>query len=112
MHLLPFLLFSVHTITHSINVRRFILISIQYYSRKDGIKKQLYDTTLQVCMVNKILARQNNAINTFMTIQFSGISEDQILDLCKAIDTNGQNLSGGRTEKFIFITCNLIYSCT
>jgi hypothetical protein len=37
-------------------------------------------------MVKEILARQNNAINTFMKLQLSGMTEGQILNLCKTID--------------------------
>jgi len=41
-------------------------------------KKQLNDTWMQIQMVKEILARQNNAINTFMKLQISGMTEDQI----------------------------------
>ena len=60
-----------------------VMQAIEYYNRNGGMKKQLYDITLAG---ERILARQNNAINTFMKLQISGMTEDQILNLCETID--------------------------
>jgi hypothetical protein len=70
-----------------------VMQEIEYYNRNGGIKKQLYDTTLQVGMVKEILGRQNNAINTFMKLQISGMTEAQILNLCKTIEASAAILN-------------------
>ena len=51
---------------------------IEYYNRNDRVKKKR--------MMREILTRQNSAINSFMKLQISGITEDQILNLYKTID--------------------------
>ncbi|WP_162477952.1 hypothetical protein [Nitrososphaera sp. AFS] len=42
----------------------------EYCNLNGGMKKQLRDITLQVYKVNEKLARQNNAINTSMKLQY------------------------------------------
>jgi hypothetical protein len=47
------------------------------------------DISMQIFMMNQFLGRQNYAVNALMKLQFYGITEDQILSLCKTIETNG-----------------------
>jgi hypothetical protein len=66
-----------------------IMEDIENYNRLGGVKKQLNDTIKNIQMMNLILARQNDAINVLMKLQFYGVTEDQILKMCRAIETNG-----------------------
>ena len=51
---------------------------------RGGMNKQLNDTITKIQMINLISARQNDAINTFMKLRLSGMTEDQILKMCKS----------------------------
>jgi hypothetical protein len=66
-----------------------VIEDIQNYNRLGGMRKQLNDISMQIFMMNQFLGRQNYAVNTLMKLQFYGITEDQILSLCKTIETNG-----------------------
>ena len=67
-----------------------VIEDIQYYNKLGGMKKQLNNITMQICMMNQFSGRQNYALNALMKLQFYGITEDQILSLCKTIETNGE----------------------
>ena len=43
-------------------------------------------------IVNEILARHNYAVNA-LKLQLYGITEQQILNFCRAIEANGHNLN-------------------
>src|SRR5436309_15124583 len=70
-----------------------VMQDIENYNRLGGMKKQLYDTIMNIQMVNLVSARQESAINTIMKLQMSGMTEDQILTLCKSIEGNGHKLT-------------------
>ena len=58
-------------------------------------QKQLYETVMQINMVKQILARQNDAVVALARLQFYGVTEDQILKLCRTIEANGpHNMNG------------------
>jgi uncharacterized protein (UPF0335 family) len=59
------------------------------YDKLGGMKKKLNDISMQIFMMNQFLGRQIYAVNALMKLQFYGITEDQILSLCKTIETNG-----------------------
>ena len=66
-----------------------VIEDIQNYNRLGGMKKQLNDISMQIFMMNQFLGRQNYAVNALMKLQLYGITENQILNLCKTIETNG-----------------------
>jgi hypothetical protein len=61
------------------------------------MKKQSYDTLMQSNKTKEFLGRQNDAINTFIKLRLSGITEDQILKTCKDIGRNGHNLNSAQS---------------
>ena len=54
-------------------------------------QKQLCETVMQINMVKQILARRNDAVTALMKLQYYGINENQILNLCRIVETNGHN---------------------
>jgi hypothetical protein len=66
-----------------------VIEDIGFYDKLGGMRKQLNNISMQIFMMNQFLGRQNYAINALMILQFYGITEDQILSLCKTIETNG-----------------------
>jgi hypothetical protein len=70
-----------------------VMQDIEDYNRHGGMKKQLYDTLMQINMTKEFLGLQNDAINTFMKLRLYGMTEDQILKSCKIIEKNGHNLN-------------------
>ena len=48
-------------------------------------------------MMNLFSARQNYAINALIKLQSYGITDIEILNLCKTIETNGQNMTGAQS---------------
>ena len=66
-----------------------VIEDIRDYAKLGGMKKQLNDISMQIFMMNQILGRQNYAVNALMKLQLYGITENQILNLCKTIETNG-----------------------
>jgi hypothetical protein len=60
-------------------------------------QRQLYQTVMQIYMVKQILMRQNDAVIALMKLQFYGITEDQILKTCRAIEANGTHNLNGNT---------------
>jgi len=61
-------------------------------------QKQLYETVMQINMVKQILARQNDAVLALARLQFYGVKEDQILKMCRAIESNGHNVNSHYTQ--------------
>ena len=57
------------------------------------MKKQLYDASMQINIVNEILANYNYAVNALMKLQLYGITEQQILNLCRSVEANDHNLT-------------------
>ena len=66
---------------------------IEEYDRLGGLKKQVSDMIVQIHTMKEFLGRQNEAINTFMRLRLSGMTEDQILKTCRVIGENGHNLA-------------------
>jgi hypothetical protein len=76
-----------------------VLQEIQDYNKLGGIKKLLYDTTLQLSIMKEILGRQNDAVIALAKLQYYGIKESQILTLCRTIETNGHNMVGDELQE-------------
>ena len=58
-------------------------------------QKQLYETVMQINMVKQIFARQNDAVVALARLQFYGVTEDQILKLCRTIEAyDPHNMNG------------------
>jgi len=53
---------------------------------------------MQINMVKQILARQNDAVIALAKLQFYGVKEDQILKMCRAIESNGHNVNSPYTQ--------------
>lgn len=70
-----------------------VMEDIENYNGLGGIKKQLYDATLQLSLMKEILGRQNDAIVALAKFRLYGITEDQILKVCRVIELNGHNLN-------------------
>jgi hypothetical protein len=70
-----------------------ILEEIDDYKRLGGVKKQLYDTIMQLSMASQIMSRQERVINTLTKLQISGMTEGQILNACRFLGVNGHNSS-------------------
>ena len=78
-----------------------IMQDIDDYNRHGGIKKQLYDTLTQLNMTKEFLGRQNDAINTFMKLRLYGMTEDQILKMCRVIERDGHTFNAYYTQSNI-----------
>ncbi|MFZ0893837.1 MAG: hypothetical protein WBE34_14140 [Candidatus Nitrosopolaris sp.] len=48
-------------------------------------------------MMNLFSARQNYAINALIKLPSYGITDIEILNLCKTIETNGHNMTGAQS---------------
>jgi hypothetical protein len=73
------------------------LLGIDTYEKLIDAKKQLNDTLKQIQMMNLFSARQNYAINALIKLQCYGITDIEILNLCKTIETNGQDMTGAQS---------------
>jgi len=62
-----------------------------------GMEKQLNDTMMKIQMMTLVSARQNEAINALIKLQF-GIKESQILNLCRIIETHSIDMESPRAD--------------
>jgi hypothetical protein len=60
------------------------------------MEKQLNETMMKIQMVNLVSARQNDAVIALAKLQCYGITENQILNLCKTIEVNGHSMTGAQ----------------
>jgi hypothetical protein len=60
------------------------------------LEKQLNDTMMKIQMVNLVSAHQNEAVIALAKLQCYGITENQILNLCKTIEVNGHSMTGAQ----------------
>jgi hypothetical protein len=60
------------------------------------MEKQLNDTIMKIQMVNLVSARQSDAVIALAKLQCYGITENQILNLCKTIEVNGHSMTGAQ----------------
>jgi hypothetical protein len=56
------------------------LQDIEDYQRLGDMKKHLYDTGIQIQMMNQIMARQNEAIMSLVILQGYGITDNEIIN--------------------------------
>jgi len=70
-----------------------LMNGIDLSEKVDDKNKQLNDAIMKIQMVNLFSARHKDAINALMKLQFYGITEDQILKVCRFIEANGHNLN-------------------
>jgi hypothetical protein len=63
-----------------------VIEDIQYYNKLGGMKKQFYDVSTKVIVMNQFSARQNNAVMALFKLQSQGVTEDQILYLSKQLE--------------------------
>ena len=70
-----------------------LMNGIDISEKVDDKNKQLNDAIMKIQMVNLFSARHKDAINALMKLQFYGITEDQILKVCRFIEANGHNLN-------------------
>jgi hypothetical protein len=73
-----------------------LLQDIEDYNTLGDMKKHLYDTGMQIQMMNQIMARQNNAIVSLIRLQGYGMTGNEIINvnefLIRARSESGQNL--------------------
>jgi hypothetical protein len=73
-----------------------LLQDIEDYNRLADMKKHLYDTGMQIQMMNQIMARQSKAIMSLFRLQGYGITENEIINvnefLVRARSQPGLNL--------------------
>ena len=72
-----------------------VIEDIQYYNKSGGIKKELSNLATKVFVMNQLSARQNNAIMTLFKLQSRGVTEDQILRLCRYFEEYGSGMPSG-----------------
>ena len=58
-----------------------VIEDIRDYNKMCGMKKQLNDISMQIFMMDQILARQSYAVNTLMKLQSVGVTEAEILNI-------------------------------
>jgi ferritin-like metal-binding protein YciE len=66
-------------------------IKMRYKELRKKLRKKLFDTSMQINIVEQILARQSAAVNALMKVQLYGITEDQILKLCRSVESKGHD---------------------
>jgi hypothetical protein len=66
-----------------------VMEDIENYNKLGGLKKELNDTIMSIQMVNLVSARQKEAIIASARLQFQGVTENQILNVCIRIEVNG-----------------------
>jgi hypothetical protein len=73
-----------------------LLQDIEDYNKLGDMKKHLYDTGMQIQMMNQIMERQNNAIMSLIRLQECGITDNEIINvndfLTRTRFESGQNL--------------------
>jgi hypothetical protein len=60
-----------------------VIEDIQYYNKLGCMKKELFDVTTKVFVMNQFSTRQNNAIMALIKLQSQGVTEDEILSLSR-----------------------------
>ena len=58
-----------------------LLQDIEDYNKLGDMKKHLYDTGMQIQMMNQIRARQNNTIMSLIRLQGYGLTDNEIINL-------------------------------
>jgi DNA repair exonuclease SbcCD ATPase subunit len=72
-----------------------VMQDIEDYNKLSDMKTQLYNVVMQINMMKNISARQNDAMTALMKLQCYGITDDQILRMCRIIEVNGHhNING------------------
>ena len=54
-----------------------VIEDIRDYNKLSGIKKQFYDVSTKVFVMNQFSARQNNAVMALIKLQSQGVTEDR-----------------------------------
>ena len=72
-----------------------VIEDIHEYNRLGGMKKQLSDVAMQIYALNQFSARQNNAIMALFKLQSLGVTEDQILSVCRFFEEYGSGMPSG-----------------
>jgi hypothetical protein len=72
-----------------------VMQDIEDYNRLSDMKTQLYNVVMQINMMKNISARQNDAMTALRKLQCYGITDDQILRMCRVIEVNDHhNING------------------
>lgn len=74
-----------------------VIEDIEDYQKLGGLKKQLSNMSMQLCMMNQFLSGQRGAIMALVKLQCYGIKESQIIDLCRTIEMNYHNMNSPRS---------------
>jgi len=65
-----------------------VIKEIEDYRNIIGLKKELSRLSAQIYVMNDFLDRKNKAINALISLQNWGITEDEILRVCKSLNMN------------------------
>jgi hypothetical protein len=71
-----------------------VMEDIENYNRLGELQKQLFDTIMQINMMNQMVARQNRAITALIKLQSFGVTEEEILELPKLFAMYSKQTSG------------------
>jgi len=78
-----------------------IMQDLENYNRLGEMKKQVSDMIMQIHLMKGFLGRQNDAMNTFMKLRLSGMTEGQILKMCRVIERDGHTFNPHYTQSNI-----------
>jgi hypothetical protein len=63
-----------------------VIEEIENYNRIGGLKNEISRLAAQIYAMNRISARQNNALMALMRLQASGITDDDILNVSEFLN--------------------------
>jgi hypothetical protein len=70
-----------------------LIKEIEEYRKIGGLKKEYSRLFTQVYAMHEISARQNKAVTAIFKLQYYGITEDEIVNLCKFFENHRHNIN-------------------
>ena len=75
-----------------------VIEDIQDYEQLGGMKKQQSDVSMQIYTLNQLSGRQNKAIMALFKLQSLGVTDDQILNMCRFFEEYGRGMAFGSNQ--------------
>jgi len=72
-----------------------VIEDIRDYDKLGGMKKQQSDVAMQIYALNQFSGRQNNAITALFKLQSLGITDDQVLSMCRFFEEYSRGMASG-----------------
>ena len=69
-----------------------VIKEIEDYRKIIGLKKEISRLSWQIYTMNEILGRKNKAVMALLNLQSRGVTEDQILNVCKFFEEYGRGM--------------------